>query len=389
MSSDSNQGATRPDQYAYSGDADKSMRPSDSHCNRDAVRDQAICAWRPDTSDSEKAKAWREANRATLDKPLQLNKDGTYTVTGVDCLDSIAERELKMMGKAVNKDAIEAEVKNLVQLNDKRHPTLDCNSQFVGNGWKLHLSISGRQTGNPGTADNCPDQGSIAQNPTGGPPWAPGRDNYGFNGQPVPGTDNGGYFGPDQSYLPWQQGYSPNYFGNDYSWGSQPNWSPGILPIPFGTGYGWNHPHRRGGEYQNYAQAMRQSSNGQMYETGMPNSGLQYGQTNGSQYGHVRSSNQYTGQNSGRTTAENSGTTYTQTPNYNPGTITTRPVVHNPGTITNPVHNPGTVIARQEPVTGRPIQYQPPQPRQAYTVTQTNPHRVQVAEQQTTTHKTT
>jgi hypothetical protein len=404
--SDSNPSATRPDQYAYSGDANHKSRPSDSHCNGDAARDQAICAWRPDTSDSEKARKWREDNKATWDKPLSLNKDGTYTVTSVDGLDSIAERELKMMGKAVNKQAIEAEVKNLVHLNDKEHHTLDCNPQFLGNGWHLKLSISGQATGDSGSAAASPDQGNIGQNPD-GPPFVPGRDQYGYGGPdqtygPLPqgydpslgtlpqGYDNGsglnGLFGQNGLYGLFGQVQPNYYYGDNYFDPSQQGWyqQDGILPIPFFGGNNWNHQHRfhnGGNGYEQLAQALRNRSSGQNYEANTTTASNGYGYTHpntstSNQYSSTGRTNPYSGSTTGRTSAENSGSTYTY--GQLPGTINTRPVVQTPGTVTGRTYHP-TVTAS----------------RPSYTVTETAPRtqtNVHVVERQPTTppnHKTT
>jgi len=255
--------------YAYSGEGDQSSRPSGSQSNGDACRDQAICAWRPDTSDSAQAVNWRQANEATRSQPLQLNKDGTYTVTKADCLESIAERELRMTGRKINSQTIDDEVKNLVKLNEQDHPTLDCNSQFLGTGWKLKLSITDqqspvRQTQGQGDVvaqgtqpppgyrgDDWGDQSGY--NP-GGPyqPYPPGnpalRLPFGLDRLLRPLTDD------DSMYQPgWTPGYQPDYFGDPYSQN-------------FG-GYGqnynsWNryHHHQRPSAYQQQLQPTMQNT---------------------------------------------------------------------------------------------------------------------------------
>jgi hypothetical protein len=413
--SDSNPSVTRPDAYAYSGDANHKSRPSASHCNGDAARDQAICAWRPDTSNSEKAQKWREDNKATWDKPLSLNKDGTYTVTSVDGLDSIAERELKMMGKAVNKQAIEAEVKNLVHLNDKEHHTLDCNPEFVGNGWHLKLSISGNQTGDSGPTAASPDQGTISQNPA-GPPFVPGRDQYGYGGpdqtygQLPQGYDNGigqnglselfgqngllGQFAQNGLFGQFGQGQPNYYYGDNYFDPSQQGWYQpgGIVPIPFYGGNGWNrqHQYHNGGNgYQQLTQALRNSSAAQNYETNTTTASNGYGYTHpntSSQYTSSttgRTTHPYSGSTTGRTSAENTGSAYTygQAPgtiNTRPGTINTHPIAQNSGTMPGRIYHPAQAA-----------------PRPTYTVTETAPRaqtNVHVVEHQPATppnHKTT
>jgi len=101
---------------------------------------EAAKKWHPDLSlSSPQARDWFEKNKETRHQPLELNKDGTYTVKHNDALDTIAERELRAEGKAINSKSIKAEVQKLVDLNKEKYPCLEANPELIQDGWRLKM----------------------------------------------------------------------------------------------------------------------------------------------------------------------------------------------------------------------------------------------------------
>jgi hypothetical protein len=102
---------------------------------------KAICDWRPDpTLSTPRARAWQAESEKRRHLPMEVNADCTYTVKWGDSLETVAERELRREG-IINPSArqINAEVTAFVKANHGQYKTLDCNRDFIREGWKLHI----------------------------------------------------------------------------------------------------------------------------------------------------------------------------------------------------------------------------------------------------------
>ncbi len=103
-----------------------------------AADDPKISAWRPNpNSTSQLTKDWFAAKSQLAGVAPE---DGAYTVKFGDCLESIAKRELKKENKATDGNAIKAEVAKIIALNHDHYKSLDTNSEFIKDGWKLKLN---------------------------------------------------------------------------------------------------------------------------------------------------------------------------------------------------------------------------------------------------------
>lgn len=141
------------DLYAYDGSgADTgtgtTIRTSDSNrkVNSDTSEqgsecDERIQKWHPDYSlSSPQARKWYQDYKKSLNEPLDLNDDGTYTVKRGDCLSSVAARELVREGMEIDKQTITDEVKHLIELNKDKFKSLDCNKEYLDVGWNIKVN---------------------------------------------------------------------------------------------------------------------------------------------------------------------------------------------------------------------------------------------------------
>jgi len=124
----------QPDLYQYDG----AGRSNGAGCKDSAS--SSDCNWRPDPeARTPLAQAWMRESDKQRAIPMQLDQNGDYTVQFGDCLSTIAERELKREGTAVNRDSIRGEMQKLIDANVNEHPSLGCNPDLVKTGWKLHI----------------------------------------------------------------------------------------------------------------------------------------------------------------------------------------------------------------------------------------------------------
>ncbi len=137
MSFDS--GFGRPEGYRTEVQSDDSADQSNNRGARCA--DSRVSSWHPDYSlSSPEARQWHKQNKKISHDPLSLNEiDGTYTVQHGDCLSTIAARELSAEGKSTSKKSIAHEVEQIVALNRDKYSLLDCNKEYLEQGWKLRL----------------------------------------------------------------------------------------------------------------------------------------------------------------------------------------------------------------------------------------------------------
>lgn len=152
--------------------------------------DSAACNFKPDYElSTPRARAWYEAMQQSRTQPLDFNQDGTYTVKFGDCLETIAERSIRMVGGPVNRDAINAQVNAIVEANHDRYKTLDCNRDYIRDGWKLKVPRpQGRPEPPPVRVEPPPVR--VEPPPPIEPPFNdrpptncfPGKDFYQFNG---------------------------------------------------------------------------------------------------------------------------------------------------------------------------------------------------------------
>ncbi|HEY9715609.1 MAG TPA: hypothetical protein V6C72_19200 [Chroococcales cyanobacterium] len=149
--------------------ADHGARPT---THSDSSMDPSVCNWHPDYSlSSPQAREWEQENEKTRNQPLNIDADGTYAVQHGDCLSTIAARALSNSGEKADQKSIDDEVQAIITLNDHQYPTLDCNRDYVQDGWKLRI---------PDTAD-MNDHQPHADSDTGPPrscdePQIPNRD---------------------------------------------------------------------------------------------------------------------------------------------------------------------------------------------------------------------
>ena len=106
----------------------------------EGVEDKGNCNFKPDYEyKTEQGRAWKAESDVQRGKHIELNEKGRYQVQHGDCLETIAERNLKDAGLSANRQAIKAEVADIVAANKNRYPSLDCNNEFLRDGWTLTL----------------------------------------------------------------------------------------------------------------------------------------------------------------------------------------------------------------------------------------------------------
>lgn len=129
---------------------DPQVAPFDANFNKvpgapgaapvEGVEDMGNPNFRPDYEyKTEQGRAWKAVSDQQRLKPIELNERGRYTVQHGDCLETIAERNLKGSGLPANRMAIKAEVAEIVAANQHRYPSLAANSEFIKGGWTLTL----------------------------------------------------------------------------------------------------------------------------------------------------------------------------------------------------------------------------------------------------------
>ncbi|MBX9952536.1 MAG: LysM peptidoglycan-binding domain-containing protein, partial [Candidatus Obscuribacterales bacterium] len=109
--------------------------------NNNSVREFSICEWKPDyTYSSPGVTNWLQAYRVRWNEPLDVNSDCTYTVQRGDTLKSIARRLLIRDGD-LSPDTCEISevVKEIINLNSSKYPSLLCNPHYIQGGWKFRL----------------------------------------------------------------------------------------------------------------------------------------------------------------------------------------------------------------------------------------------------------
>jgi hypothetical protein len=149
------------DLYKYDGSGATQRR-------NDCDNNSRICKWHPDYSySSPEARQWLQENKASRNQPLPLDRDGLYTVRHADCLETIAQRELRAEGRVVNSKTTKEEVQRLIQLNREQYPTLDCNPEYLGDGWKIRLRGAPQEPPvrpdlQAAPADQCPPRGRFS-----------------------------------------------------------------------------------------------------------------------------------------------------------------------------------------------------------------------------------
>lgn len=103
--------------------------------------EQAILDWRPDTElATEQGRQWQRDSQRQRYNPLEMNKDGTYTVRYPDCLYTIAEKQLgHARGEKPPREVVEVQIGRIIEANRDRYPTLEANPDFIKPGWRLKL----------------------------------------------------------------------------------------------------------------------------------------------------------------------------------------------------------------------------------------------------------
>jgi hypothetical protein len=122
-------------------------------------------SWRPDSqSTSESAQHWRDGNTLSRQERLPLDAHGKYTVTDVDALSTIAERNLQTHGVAApNGKALRDEMDRIIALNKDEYPDLDKNPDLLHPG--MELRIHHHHKAHPAHIDIPPLQGPTSQIP--------------------------------------------------------------------------------------------------------------------------------------------------------------------------------------------------------------------------------
>lgn len=154
MSKDTVSTSYPSDVYSLNGRS-AAQRAQNEQLYAEALPGPAACDTRcppPGDPSSARARQWNEASNASKNQALQLNQDGSYTVREGDCLSTIAARELRMSGQAVNGKSIAAEIERIRELNKDQHQTL-ANCVDIKGGW--HLRLSGAERA-PQTVEQTP-----------------------------------------------------------------------------------------------------------------------------------------------------------------------------------------------------------------------------------------
>lgn len=115
-------------------------RGGDNGGNRGGGR-QPECDFKPDYAlSTPRARAWQAESEKRRQLPMELNKDCTYDVKWGDSLWTISERELRREGIAnPTNTQIRKEINLIAKANDDRYKSLDCNTDFIREGWKLRI----------------------------------------------------------------------------------------------------------------------------------------------------------------------------------------------------------------------------------------------------------
>ena len=136
--------------FQYAPDADSSSRQREVH----HLTPREL-AWRPDTNtQSESTQRWRDDNTRSVQRPVQVNDLGMYTVINADTLSTIAERYLRSQGAAKPSGAdVRSEMNRIVTLNCDAYPDLARNPDLIKSGMHLRLQpdndSAGSQIGIP------------------------------------------------------------------------------------------------------------------------------------------------------------------------------------------------------------------------------------------------
>jgi hypothetical protein len=130
------------DLYKYDGSGQQS-RPND---NTAGGCEDVPAGWHPDYSlSSQSAKDWFAKSQELRKQKLDLDQNGDHVVEHGDSLWTIAQRELHDNGKKGSDAEIVQEIQRIVKLNEGKYPSLKCNTDFIKDGWTLHIEPGGRQ----------------------------------------------------------------------------------------------------------------------------------------------------------------------------------------------------------------------------------------------------
>jgi hypothetical protein len=120
----------------------------------EGVEDPGKPDFRPDFKyETEQGRHWKGVSDQRRGLGIEVNEQGRYRVEYGDSLSAIAERNLRSSGLATNKQSVEAEVAQIVSLNQNRYPSLSVNNHYIKTGWTL--TIPRHQ---PGEAPPAPAQ---------------------------------------------------------------------------------------------------------------------------------------------------------------------------------------------------------------------------------------
>lgn len=137
---------TRPDGQADLYQYDGSGQPARQNDNTAGSDDCVPAGWHPDYSlSSQSAKDWFAKSQELRKQKLTLDENGDHKVEHGDSLWTIAQRELHDTGKKGTDAEIVQEIQRIVKLNEGKYPSLKCNTDFIKDGWTLHIEQGGRQ----------------------------------------------------------------------------------------------------------------------------------------------------------------------------------------------------------------------------------------------------
>lgn len=141
------------DLYQFDGSGQQVRQNDDTAGSNEHVP----AGWHPDYSlSSQSAKDWFQKSQELRKQKLDLDENGDHVVQHGDSLWTIAERELHDNGKQGTDREIVQEIQRIVKLNENLHPTLKCNTDFIKDGWKLHIEPGGRRSQpQPDDRDRC------------------------------------------------------------------------------------------------------------------------------------------------------------------------------------------------------------------------------------------
>ncbi len=140
------------DLYKYDGSGQQVGPTND---DTSGSNEHVPAGWHPDYSlSSPSAKEWFEQSQALRKQKLDLDEKGDHVVQHGDSLWTIAQRELHDTGRQGTDREIVQEIQRIVKLNENLHPTLKSNTDFIKDGWKLHIEPGGRQDQPQPNGDN-------------------------------------------------------------------------------------------------------------------------------------------------------------------------------------------------------------------------------------------